>query len=49
MKANRDVFSKIMMHSFNEGIPTARFPNILKNTEVIFSSIDIEVIRAVCY
>ena len=34
IKANRDIFYEFIMHNFNEGIPTARFPNILKSAEV---------------
>ena len=34
IKANRDIFSKFIMHSFNEVISTARSPEILKNPEV---------------
>ena len=30
IKANRDIFSEFIMHNFNEGISTARFPNILE-------------------
>ena len=30
IKANRDIFSEFIMHNFNEGIYTARFPNILE-------------------
>ena len=33
-KANRDIFSKFIMHNFNKGIPTARFPGILKSADV---------------
>ena len=33
-KANRDIFYEFIMHSFNEGISTARFPHILKSAEV---------------
>ena len=29
-KANRDVSSEFLMHNFNEGIFTSRFPDILK-------------------
>ena len=34
IKATRDLFPEIIMHSFNEGISIARFPDILKNAEV---------------
>ena len=34
IKANRDIFSQFIMHNINEGISTARFPDILKNAEV---------------
>ena len=34
IKANRDIFSKFIMHNFNKGIPTARFPDILKSADV---------------
>ena len=34
IKANCDTFSKLIMHSFNEGISTARFPDILQNAEL---------------
>ena len=30
IKANRDIFSEFIIHNFNEGISTVRFPNILK-------------------
>ena len=30
IKANRDIFSEFIMHNFNEGISTAKFPDILK-------------------
>ena len=51
-KASRDIFSKFIMHSFNEGISTARFPDNLKSPEVkpVFkkkSRIDKENYRAV--
>ena len=31
IKANRDIFSEFIMHNFNEGISTARFPDTLKS------------------
>ena len=34
IKANGDIFSELIMHNFNEGISTARFPDILKSVEV---------------
>ena len=34
IKANRDIFSEFIIHNFNEGISTARFPDILKSAEV---------------
>ena len=34
IKANSDIFSEFIMHNFNEGISTARFPDILKSAEV---------------
>ena len=34
IKANCDTFSKLIMHSFNESISTARFPDILQNAEL---------------
>ena len=34
IKANRGIFSKFIMPNFNEGISTARFPDILKRAEV---------------
>ena len=32
IKANHDIFSDFVMQSFNKGISTARFPDILKST-----------------
>ena len=34
IKAKGGIFSKFTMHNFNEGISTARFPDILKGAEV---------------
>ena len=34
IKANRGIFSKFIMHNFNEDISTVRFPAILKRAEV---------------
>ena len=34
IKANGDIFSEFIMHNFNEGISSARCPDILKNAEV---------------
>ena len=34
IKANRDIFYEFIMHNFNEGISSARFPDILKSAEV---------------
>ena len=34
IKANRDIFSEFIIHNFNEGISTAKFPDILKSAEV---------------
>ena len=34
IKASCDIFSEFIIHSFNEGVSTARFPDILKSAEV---------------
>ena len=34
IKANRDIFPEFIMHRYNKGISTAKFPDILKSTEV---------------
>ena len=34
IKANRDIFPEFIMHNFNKGISTGRFPDIFQSAEV---------------
>ena len=46
IKANRDIFSEFIMHNFNEGISTARFPNILEGLNQSLSK-SLELIKMI--